>query len=194
MINTNNRELVVMLDSEREVKYESETWDHIKRLAPLCKVYVKKLRLSDGQCDFVRPLTNHISMSYVHIESAEDLARLHDLVSQYMSWAVDSWLYLPELGSDDWELLAQLLPTLTWVGWGVKIKSNSASHPAQETLRQLWDKTKAWGWDVNDKLYRKSDDENFNKNWDGTPRPTWQQPNTESDDEIFDKLFNKYFK
>ena len=179
---------------ESEVKYEDETWDHIKRLATLREVNVKTLRLSEGQCDFVRPLTNHISMSYVHIESAEDLARLHDLVSQYMSWAVESWLYLPELGSDDWELLAQLLPTLTWVGYGVNIKSNSASHPAQETLRQLWDKTKAWGWDVNDKLYRKSDDENFNKNWDGTPRPTWQQPNTESDDEIFDKLFNKYFK
>ena len=108
-------------------------------------------------------------MSYVHIESAEDLARLHDLVSQYMSWAVESWLYLPELGSDDWELLAQLLPTLTWVGYGVNIKSNSASHPAQETLRQLWDKT-LFCWVVNNELYWKSDDGGF------------------------DKMFNKHFK
>ena len=167
MTNVNNKELVVNLTSE--VKYESETWDHIKRLATLCKqVRVSTLRLSEGRCEGVEISTNRISMRRVYLQSGEDVTRLHHLVSQYQSWqvvcGVFSGLYLTELGSDDWALLAQLLPTLTWVG-GVVITSNSTSHPAQETLRQLWHKTKG-GWKVNNELYWKSDDGGFDKMFD----------------------------
>ena len=106
--------------------------------------------------------------SDVYLQSEDDVTRLLYLVSQYESWRVRNGLYLTELGSDDWALLAQLLPTLT-SGVGVVITSNSTSHPAQETLRQLWDKTEYW-WEVNNEKYEKSDDENF------------------------DKMLNKYFK
>ena len=165
LINTNNKELVVWLS---EVKYESETGDHIKRLATLCKLNVNTLRLSEGMCDYVKISTNKISMSDVHLKSGEDIPTLHKMVSQYESWEVRDFLQLTELESDDWALLAQLLPTLTSVG-RVVITSNSTSHPAQETLRQLWNKTEGRWW-VNNEYYEKSDDENF------------------------DKMLNKYFK
>ena len=163
LINTNKKMLGVSLISE--VKYESETWDHIKRLATLCeRVTVGTLRLSEGSCVVV-----DISTGHINIQSGDDLTRLEKLLSQYVSWEVDfGGLHLTELGSDDWALLAQLLPTLTRV-WRVEITSNSTSHPAQETLRQLWHKTVRC-WEVNDERYEKSDDENFNK------------------------MFNKYFK
>ena len=103
----------------------------------------------------------------VHLKSGEDITRLQNMLSQYESWEVRYELHLTELRSDDWALLARLLPTLTRVV-EVYITSNSTSHPAQETLRQLWDKTGKW-WVVNDEWYEKSDDENF------------------------DKMFNKYF-
>ena len=93
---------------------------------------------------------------------------LHHLLSQYESWVVLDDLRLTELGSDDWELLAQSFPTLNTIPW-IEITSNSTSHPAQETLRQLWDKTVRW-WEMNRECYEKSDDENF------------------------DKMVNKYFK
>ena len=105
--------------------------------------------------------------SDVYLQSEDDVTRLLYLVSQYESWRVRNGLYLTELGSDDWGLLAQLLPALTNVGL-VQIISNSASHPAQETIRQLWGKTE-W-WVVNNEQYEKSDDETFYK------------------------MFNKYFK
>ena len=99
-------------------------------------------------------------MGSVSLQSGDDVTRLHHLVSQYQSWTV-LVLYLTKLGPDDWALLAQLLPTLTRV-WRVVITSNSTSHPAQETLRQLWDKTEN-EWEVNNEEYEKSDDENFDK-------------------------------
>ena len=110
--NINSKELFVSLKTE--VKYESETGDHIKRLATLCKqVIVTTLRLSEGRCGTVIISTNKILMGYVDLQSGDDVTRLHHLVSQYQSWQV-GWLYLTELGSDDWALLAQLLlQTLT---------------------------------------------------------------------------------
>ena len=104
-------------------------------------------------------------MDRVELQSGDDVTRLHHLVSQYQSWQVWAGLHLTEIGSDDWALLAQLLPTLTWVGEKVVITSNSTSHPAQETLRQLWHKTKG-GWKVNNELYWKSDDGGFDKMFD----------------------------
>ena len=102
-------------------------------------------------------------MTGAHLQSGDDLTRLEKLLSQYESWEVLNDLYLTELGSDDWALLAQLLPTLTSVET-VGITSNSTSHPAQETLRRLWDKTVGWGWwMVNQEKYGKSDDKNFDK-------------------------------
>ena len=106
-------------------------------------------------------------MRSISLNPGDGVNELHHLMSQYESWKVDT-LALAELGSDDWALLAQLLPTLTRVGV-VGITSNSTSHPAQETLRQLWDKTKYW-WEVNNEKYEKCDDENF------------------------DQMFNKHFK
>ena len=164
LINTNNRELVVRLESE--VKYASETWDHIKRLATLCNlVTVNTLRLCEGRCKDVDISTNKIEMSRVYLHTGNDITRLHKMVSLYESWRVGG-LDLIDLRSDDWALLAQLLPTLTRVV-EVVITSNSTSHPAQETLRQLWDKTEIWwtggGWRVNNEEYGKSNDENFYK-------------------------------
>ena len=173
LINIKNKELTVWLESE--VKYESETGDHIKRLATLCKqVIVKTLRLSEGRCWRVGISTNKISLYDVYLQSGEDVTRLQHLVSQYQKWEVEDYLYLTELGSDDWALLAQLFSPLTshltWVK-RVEIRSDSTSHPAQETLRRLWDKTVGWGWwMVNQEKYGKSDDKNF------------------------DKMFNKHFK
>ena len=106
-------------------------------------------------------------MSDVHLKSGEDITRLHNMMSQYESWEVGG-LYLTELRSDDWALLAQLLPTLTRVGW-VEITSNSTSHPTRETLRQLWDKTE-YDWEVNNEEIT-----------------MWGFKS-------FDKMFNKYFK
>ena len=101
-------------------------------------------------------------MSLVEHQSGDDMPRLHHLVSQYQLWEVGT-LNLKELGSDDWALLAQLLPTLTSVG-EVYITSNSTSLPGRETLRLLWDKTESDGlWLVNNKKYEKSDEENFDK-------------------------------
>ena len=74
--------------------------------------------------------------------------------------------------TDDWALLARLLPTLT-INTVLNVRittSNSTSHPAQETVRQLWDKFRGI-WSVNKESYNKF-----------------------SDDENFDKMFNKYFK
>ena len=160
VINTNNKELVVDLSSE--VKYESETWDHIKRLATLCKqVYVPTLRLSEGRCEGVYISTNKIEMWNVSLNPGVGVNGLHHLLSQYESWVVYGGLYLTELRSDDWALLAQLLPTLTWVE-RVVITNNSTSQPAQKTLRQLWNKTNL-GWEVNNEKYKKSDVENFDK-------------------------------
>lgn len=158
--NINNKQLDVSLNNE--VKYESETWDHIKRLATLCKqVQVDKLRLSEGWCVVIIS-TNEISPYEVYLQSGDDVTRLHHLVSQYQSWQV-TYLDLLELGSDDWALLAQLLPTLTSVPY-VLITSNSTSHPGRDTLRLLWDKTESDGsWEVNNEEYEKSEEENFDK-------------------------------
>ena len=159
-----NKQLEVNLNSE---VIETMTWDNIKRLATLCKdVNVDTLTLSEGRCEGgVAISTNEIAMTFLHLKSGADVTRLHQLVSQ--SWTVWWSLHLTELRSDDWALLAQLLPTLTRVGWRVGITSNSTSHPAQETLRQLWDKTEIWwtggGWRVNNEEYGKSNDENFYK-------------------------------
>merc|ERR1711994_1216261 len=99
---------------------------------------------SEGSCEVVGVSTNKISMGDVHLKSGKDVTILHKMGSQYESWEVRRALQLTELGSDDWALLAQLLPTLTRVE-NVETTSNSTSHPAQETLRQLWDKTEG-GW------------------------------------------------
>ena len=88
------------------------------------------------------------------------MTRLHQLVSQYQSWQVKG-LSLTELGSDDWALLAQLLPRLTSV-YKVKITSNSTPHLARDTLTLLWHKTELQ-WEVNNEKYEKSDDEAFDK-------------------------------
>ena len=104
-------------------------------------------------------------MSDVYLQSGDDVRRLHHLVSQWQLWTVWDDLNLTELGSDDWDLLAQLLlPSLTIVGT-VVITSNSTSHPAPDTLRLLWDKTERWlgRWMVNNENYWKSDDGNFDK-------------------------------
>jgi len=172
LTNINNKQLYLRLSSE--VKCNTETVEQIDRLAGLCKhVTVDTLRLSEGMCVNVRITTKEISIYGVYLQSGDDVRRLHHLVSQYQSWTVRYEIYLTELGSDDWTLLAQLLfPRLTTsVGW-VVITSNSTSHPAPDTLRLLWDKTnKSWGWwRVNSEGYRKGDDGNF------------------------DKMFNKHFK
>ena len=44
----------------------------------------------------------------------------------------------------------------------VKIINNSTPHPARDTLRLLSHKTDFY-WEVNNEEYRKSDDENFDK-------------------------------
>ena len=160
LINIDNKELELHLRSE--VKYESETGDHIKRLATLCKqVYVGRLRLSEGDCKGVYISTNKISMYFVSLQSG-DITILHHLVTQYQSWQVKNRLHLTELGSDDWALLAQLLPSLPSGVGVVEITSNSSSHPGRDTLRLLWDKT-GYGWNVNNEGYEKRDDENFDK-------------------------------
>ena len=113
LINTNKKELFVDLSSE--VKYESETWDHIKRLATLCElVKVNRLRLSEGRCEEVEISTNKIKLKDVHLQSG-DVTKFYHLVSQYESWEVWGDLQLTELGSDDWAQLAQLFPILTRV-------------------------------------------------------------------------------
>ena len=167
LTNINNKLFHLRLSSE--VKCNTETVEQIDRLAGLCEqVTVSRLILSEGRCEYVGISTNKITMSRVYLQSGDDVRRLHHLVSQYQSWTVEFDLHLTELGSDDWTLLAQLLPRLTSVGV-VKITSNSTSHPAPDTLRLLWDKTE-YQWEVNNEEYEKSDDGNF------------------------DKMFNKYFK
>ena len=165
LTNVNNKQLEVNLNSE---VIETMTWDNIKRLATLCKdVNVDTLTLSEGRCEGgVAISTNEIAMTFLHLKSGADVIRLHQLVSQ--SWTVWWSLHLTELRSDDWALLAQLLPTLTRVGW-VEITSNSTSHPTRETLRQLWDKTE-YDWEVNNEEIT-----------------MWGFKS-------FDKMFNKYFK
>ena len=87
LINIVNREFRVIFRSE--VKYESETWDHIRRLATLCKqVEVSTLRLSEGRCDIVTISTNRIEVDSVYLQSGDDVTRLLQLVSQYQSWKV----------------------------------------------------------------------------------------------------------
>ena len=102
--NVNNKELELLLLGE--VKFDSETGDHIKRLTLLCKeVWVDTLRLSEGKCVAVDISSNRIEMYELYLHSGEDVTRLHQLVSQYELWEVEyGGQYLNQLGSDDWAL------------------------------------------------------------------------------------------
>ena len=138
LIDINNKELVVGLS---RIKYDSETFDKINRLARLCKqVTVDELRLSEGICSGVEMSSNKIRMNHVELQSGDDVTRLHHLVSQYQSWEVYDTLDLTELGSDDWALLAQLLPRLISVE-RVEIKSNSTENLEEHTLKLLSQKS-----------------------------------------------------
>ena len=164
LTNINSKELLISLSGE--VRYNSETWGHIKRLTTLCKqVVVDTVRLSTGMCSTVKPSTNQIEMEKVDLKSGKDVVRLRSLVSQYKSWRVGGrwWelggvLSLRYLGSDDWARLAKLLATLTSVN-KVRITSKSTSYPPRETLGQLWKKTKGLlaSWTVNNVRYSKTD-------------------------------------
>ena len=135
--------------------------DTVKRVIEQSAVKVT-VRLSErgGQCFDVTfsPHTDNINMSYVDLYPGE-VTRLTQLLSLSQSWSV-KWLYLYNLGPEDWTELYPVLETLVSVG-GVYITSLSPP-PSVSLLETLWDKTEK-EWDVDGDKYYKENAEDFTK-------------------------------
>jgi len=144
---------------------EKNSPDTVKRLCKLCpgvRVDVSlRERGAGGWCHNITfsPHTDNINMSEVYLNPG-DMTRLHQLLSLAQSWTVRDYLWLHNLGPEDWTELSVLLDTLDSV-WGVEIRSWSAP-PSVSLLETLWNKTQE-GWVVDDDDYYKKNEEDFSK-------------------------------
>ena len=104
------------------------------------------------------PHTDSVNMRSVHL-FPEEVTRLHQLVSLFQSWTVDS-LNLTDLGPEDCTELSRSLFKLDSVR-DVVIRRCSAP-PSVSLLETLWNKTERM-WKIDNRRYYKRNEEDFSK-------------------------------
>ena len=101
-----------------DIYLDKNSPDTVKRVIEHCPAVKVHVKLSErgGGCTGVTfsPLTDNINMRSVTLLPGE-VTRLTQLLSLSQSWTVRSWLWLIDLGPEDWTELYPALETLVSV-------------------------------------------------------------------------------